>query len=257
MWHLDHIFCVVPSCLDLRYQRAEPRWETARWQTACCRQTQHNTAAVSLSDGWAWYRCNPVKAFWRITMSNSKPCNMHYNNKGILQTYFNLAARQTGDWHDSRSLLRSPPSVITFPPSTHFLAVCPSLSTSRHWMSTRPSITISLPFTPFHCRHGDFFSSPALICLLTPPSCQSVSAGLTSLASYLMSQWCNYRSRHFRNQIGFLGHFTAIFFFLLAADLHDLHVSWWKKQIELFFVFFTGGAARRRLKVDVLTFAQR
>ena len=233
----------MPSSLDLRYQRAEPRWETARWQTACCRQTQHNTAVVSLSDGWAWYRRNPVKAFWRITMSNSKPCNMHYNNKGILQTYFNLTARRTGYWHDSRSLPRSPLSVITFPPSTHFLAVCPSLSTSRHWMSTRPSITISLPFTPLHCRHGDFFPSPALICLLTPPSTLLLTPPSRLCGAHFPRLIFNVTMMQLQKQAfpqpnWLIGSFHSYFFFLTSRGLAWLACFMMEKQIELFFCFF-------------------
>lgn len=74
---------------------------------------------------------------------------------------------------------------------------------------------IHQPFTLFHSISlpHSLFSSLALICLLTPPSRLSVPAGITFFASYLMSWWCNYRSGHFRNQTGFLGHFTAIFVF--------------------------------------------
>lgn len=160
------------------------RWETARWQTGCCRQTQHNTAAVSLSDCWAWYCCNPVKAFWRITMSNGKPCNMHHNNKGILHTSFNLQS--------SRSLPRFPPLLLLFlyPYTTYLLFFPLHLSITVH-------VTPFDVYAPIHHPFILFYSISSLQslfvsgCLLTPPSCQSVSAGFTFFASYLMPQWCN------------------------------------------------------------------
>lgn len=175
--------CVAQSTLQISAGKAAVR-ERAGWQTACCRQTQHNTAAVSLSDGWAWYRGNPVKAFWRITMSNSKPCNMLYNNKGILQTFFNLGARWTGDWHDSRSLPRSHPLLLlSLHPDTISLLFSPlHLSITVHVTPFDVPAPIHHPFTLFHfisLLHS-LFSSLALICLLTPPSCLSLQ-GLHSL----------------------------------------------------------------------------
>lgn len=239
---LDHFVICSPVWMSNISRKAA---ETARWQT--------RTAAVSLSDGWAWYCCNPVKAFWRITMSNSKPCNMHYNNKGILQTFFNLArAEQATDTTPVRfhALLLCYYFLSIHTPSIRcsFLTICPSLSMLHHLMSMHPSITLSLSFS-ISSLHS-LFSSLASICLLTPPSCLSVSAGITFFASYLMSRWCNYRRRHFRNQIGFLGHFTAIF--VTAADSHDLHVSAWKKNKTILQV-----AVRRWFRVDVLTFVER
>ena len=41
----------------------------------------------------------------------------------------------------------------------------------------------------------------------------SVCAGNTFRASYLMSWWCNYTCRPFRNKIGFSGHFPAVSLF--------------------------------------------
>lgn len=164
------------SRLDFKYQQESLQWETARWQTACCRQTQHNTAALSLSDGWAWYGCNPVKAFWRITMSNSKPCNMHYNNKGILQTFFNLGERWTGDWHDSRSPPRSPPLLLLslHPHAISLLFFPLNLSITVHVTPFDVYAPVHQPLHSrslhFHGSHGLFFTL-ALICLLTPPSC--------------------------------------------------------------------------------------
>lgn len=59
-----------------------------------------------------------------------------------------------------------PSSVITFSPSIHHLSavlfpsICPSLSMLHHLTSLRPSITLSLSFTPFHsCTQSLFHSS--------------------------------------------------------------------------------------------------
>lgn len=116
--------------------------------------TQHS--CCSPSDGWAWYRCNPVKASWRITMSNSKPCNMHYNNKGILETFFNIAHAEepTGT-----TPVHFPFSVITFLPSAHHLPALPFSRPVHHcpcdiiWF---PSITLSPSFTLFRCYTVSF-----------------------------------------------------------------------------------------------------
>lgn len=108
-------------------------------------------------------------------MSNSKPCNMHYNNTGILQTFFNPAcAEHTTDTTPAQ--FYSLPLCYYFPsiraPSI-CLSICPSLSMLLHLMSMYPSITLSLHFTPFHCCTA-LFSSLDIVCLLTPPSCLSV-----------------------------------------------------------------------------------
>lgn len=143
-------------------------------QTACCQQTQHNTAAVSLSDGWAWYRCNPIKAFWRITMSNSKPWNMHCNNKGISQTFFNLCERWTGDWHNSRSLPRSPPLLLLplHPQTISPLFFPLRLSITLHVTPFDVYAPVHHPLTFFHSISllQSLFSSQALFFLRTPPS---------------------------------------------------------------------------------------
>lgn len=70
----------------------------------------------------------------------------------------------------------------TFSPSVHH---CPRRTIGCLRAHPSPFHSLSLHFI---AATVSFFSSPALICLLTPPSCQPVSAGLTSLASYLMSQ---------------------------------------------------------------------
>lgn len=145
-------------------------------------------------------------------MSNSKPCNMHYNNTGILQTFFNPVRAQ----HTTDTALVQFHALLLFyyflsirAPYIYFsvFSICPSLSMLHHLMSVHPSITLSLYFTPFRGCTVPFppwiWSAP----WHHPPL--SVSAGITFFASYLMSQWCNYRCRHFRNTIGYLGHFTA------------------------------------------------
>lgn len=145
-----------------------------KYEQGSCSERRHgdrynNTAAVSLSDGWAWYRCNPVKAFWRITMSNSKPCYMHYNNKGILQTFFNLArAKPTTPVHFYALLLCYDFLSIHIPSSCCFLlSNCPSLSMLHHLTSMHPSITLSLSFY-------SIVSNLEIIYSMTPPSCLKV-----------------------------------------------------------------------------------
>lgn len=145
--------------------------------------TDTHTAAVSLSDGCAWYRCNPVKAFWRITMSNSKPCNMHYNNKGILQTFFNLVrTEQATDTTPVRfhALLLCYYFLSVHTPSIccSFLSICPSLSMLHHLMSMHPSIILSLSFTPFHRCTVSFPPWLQSACWHHPPVCLSVCLSL-------------------------------------------------------------------------------
>lgn len=162
----------MSSRLDIKFLAGS----CSETQTACCQQTQHNTAAVSLSDGWAWYRCNPIKAFWRITMSNSKPWNMHCNNKGISQTFFNLCARWTGDWHKLSFTSTLSSSVITSSPSTRHLSAVLSSPSVHHspcytiWcLRTRPS-SFNFFFSHSISLLQSLFSSQALFFLRTPPS---------------------------------------------------------------------------------------
>lgn len=78
---------------------------------------------------------------------------MHYNNKGILQTFFNLARVETDDRHDCRSLPRSPPLSLLSPPSPvrHLLLFLPlHLSITVHVTPVDVFAPIHHSFTPFH-----------------------------------------------------------------------------------------------------------
>lgn len=108
-------------------------------------------------------------------MPNSKPCNMRYNNEGILQTFFNLA--------------RIEQATDTTPVHFHALLLCyyflptqtPSICLS--FLSICPLLSMFTPFDVFATIHHSFtlshsilllhrlFSFLAFICMLTPPSC--------------------------------------------------------------------------------------
>lgn len=232
----SHVLCYVVQS-RLQISAGELLCETARWQKACCRQTRDNTAAVSLSDGWAWYGCNPVKAFWRITMSNSKPCNMHYNNKGILQTFFNLGALNRRLTRLAFTSTRS--SIITFSPSTHHLSAVLSPPSVHHC----PRYTISCLCThpsAFHSLSLHFIAAQSLFLsgfnLLVDTTLLSVRLlqGSHSSLSYLTPWRCNYRKQAFpATQLA--SWVISQLFLFVAADLHDLHVLKKKKTSSGFY----------------------
>lgn len=126
---------------------------------------------------------------------------------------------------------------------------CPSVHHSTCYTicpSTHPSL--------FHSLSLRFIFAQFLFLsgfnLLVDTTLMSVCPCKDNIASYLMSWWCNYRCKYFRNQIGSSGHLTAIFVF--AADWHDLHVSVWGKNKSVLQV-----AVKRWFRVDVLTFVER
>lgn len=105
-------------------------------------------------------------------MSNSKPCNMHYNNTGILQTFFNPVHAQ----HTTDTALVQFHALLLFycflsirAPYIYFSvsSICPSLSMLHHLMSVHPSITLSLYFTPFRGCTVPFppWIRPSPVCL--------------------------------------------------------------------------------------------
>lgn len=141
--------------------------------------------------------------------------------------------RWIDDSHDCCSLLRSPLLLLSLHPSIHHLSAVLSFPSVHHCpcytikcLRTHPSLFPSL-FHSISLLHS-LFSSLAIICLLTPPSCLSACLSLQGSHSLPHIQ-CHddaiRAGRHCRNKIGFLGHFTAIFVFTACFRVE-------KKQVD-------------------------